>query len=69
MAKRIGKLQALVAIEHSILVAVWNMITTGSYYTELGFDYYTKRNPERTERNAIRQLQSLGYEVTLKRTA
>jgi len=69
LIKRLGKLQALVAIQHSILVTVWNMISTGAYYTEPGPDYYARHNPERTERNAIRQLQSLGYEVTLKRTA
>ena len=69
LAKRLGNLQALVAIEHTILVTVWNMITTGAYYTEAGPDYYLRHNPERTERNAIRQLRALGYEVTLKRTA
>ena len=45
------------------------MISTGAYYTDPGPDYYARHQPERTERNAIRQLQSLGYEVTLKRTA
>ncbi len=69
LAKRLGNLQALVAIEHTILVTVWNMITTGAYYTEAGPDYYLRHHPERTERNAIRQLRALGYEVTLKRTA
>jgi transposase len=69
LVRRLGKLQALVAIEHTILVAVWNMITNGTYYIDAGADYYTGHNPERTERNAIRQLQSLGYQVTLQRTA
>lgn len=69
LVRRLGKLQALVAIEHAILVAVWNMASTGAYYDDPGPDYYARHNPERAERNAIHQLRSLGYEVTLKRTA
>lgn len=69
LAKRLGKPQALVAIEHALLIAIWNMISTGAYYTDPGPDYYIRHNPERTQHNAIRQLQALGYEVTLNRTA
>ena len=61
LAKRLGNLQALVAIEHTILVTVWNMITTGAYYTEAGPDYYLRHHPERTERNAIR---NFGHSAT-----
>jgi hypothetical protein len=38
-------------------------------YDGPGADYYTRRDPERTRRNAINQLQRLGYQVTLTPTA
>lgn len=66
LAKSRGKAKAVVAIEHTLLTLVWTMLTTGSYYQEPGPDYYTRRNPERTKNHAIRQLQTLGYNVTLQ---
>ena len=61
-----GNAKALVAIEHTLLTLVWSMLTTGSYYNEPGPDYYTRRSPERSKNHAIRQLEALGYNVTLK---
>jgi transposase len=65
IATRRGPLPAIVAIEHSILTAVWNMLTDGKKYTDLGGDYYTQRDPIRAKHKAIRQLQALGYQVTI----
>jgi len=58
-------LQALVAIEHTILVAAWNMLTTGEAWHELGVDYYDHRNPDQLKRRALRSLRGLGYDVEL----
>lgn len=58
-------LKALVAIEHTILVAVWNMLTTGEAWHELGTDYYDHRNPDQLKRRALRSLRGLGYDVEL----
>jgi transposase len=66
IASRRGPLRAIVAIEHSILMAVWNMLAAGKKYTDLGGDYYTQRDPLRAKQKAIRQLQALGYQVTIK---
>jgi transposase len=65
IAARGGTKRANVAIQHSILVAIWNMAGTGEVYTDLGADYHRNRNPERSKRNAINQLQALGFEVSL----
>jgi transposase len=65
IAARRGPKKALVAIEHAILVAIWNMAHTGALYDDPGADYYTRRDPERARRNAVNQLQRLGYQVTL----
>nr|WP_235849905.1 IS110 family transposase [Mycolicibacterium doricum] len=66
IAARRGPMKALVAVEHSILTAMWNMLTNGEFYRDLGADYYTARQPTRTKAKAISQLETLGYRVTLE---
>jgi transposase len=66
LAGRRGKSKAIMATQHSILVAIWSMAQTGALYDDLGADYYTRIQPVRTKRRAIRQLQELGYTVTLQ---
>jgi transposase len=65
IASRRGPKKANVAIQHSMLIAIWHMGTTGTIYNDPGADYYTRLNPERTRTRAIRQLESMGYRVTL----
>ena len=62
---RSGRPKAIVALEHTILTAVWNMLTTGECYTDPGADFYAHLNPAATKSKAIRTLKSLGYTVTL----
>lgn len=69
LAARRGKGKAIVATQHSILVTIWSMAQTGALYDDLGADYYTRIQPLRTKRRAIRQLQELGYTVTLQPTS
>ena len=59
-------MKALVAVEHSILIASWHMLTNGELYTDPGPDYFVKRRPTQTQARAIHQLESLGYTVTLE---
>jgi hypothetical protein len=65
IAARRGPMKALVAIEHAMLTAIWNMLTNTATYRDPGADYYTRLNPDRARNRAIDQLQQLGYEVTL----
>lgn len=65
LVTRRGKPRAIVAIEHSILTAVWHMLRNGEAYEELGTDYYTCRDPQRTRNRAIRDLEALGYQVVI----
>ena len=69
IATRRGPQKANVAIQHAILVAIWNMGTSGTFYQDPGGDYFTRLNPERARTRAIRQLESLGYAVTLAGTS
>ena len=57
---------ALVAIEHKMLTDAWNMLVNGVFYREPGPDYYTRHHPGKTKTKAIKQLESLGYKVTLE---
>ncbi|HEY5788782.1 MAG TPA: IS110 family transposase [Microlunatus sp.] len=62
---RHGYSKALVATEHSIVTVIWHILTNGDYYQDLGSDYYAKRNPERTLRRKIKDLEAAGYAVTM----
>jgi transposase len=65
IAARRGPKKANVAIQHSMLIAIWHMATTGTLYDDPGADYYTRLNPERARTRAIHQLEAMGYRVTL----
>ncbi|MGW6257701.1 hypothetical protein [Streptomyces sp. NPDC055085] len=65
LTARRGMMKALVAVEHSIITAIWHMLTSHKPYHELGGAYFTSRDPERSTRRAITQLNQLGYRVTL----
>jgi transposase len=63
---RRGPMKALVAVERAMLVAAHEMLTTGAFYRELGANYYTPRRPAAIKANAVRQLEALGFAVTLE---
>lgn len=65
IAARRGPKKALVAIERVILTATWNMLANGEIYTDPGPDYYLRRDPDKARNRAVRQLKTLGYEVSL----
>jgi transposase len=69
LARRIGKKKAAVAVAHSILVICWHLLTHNADYTDLGGDYFTRRNPDRQRDRLIQQLHGLGYRVTLDKVA
>ena len=60
-----GPVKAIVAIEHAMLIAIWNMLTTGAHYCDPGDDFYARLNPDKTKNRALDQLRRMGYEVTL----
>lgn len=71
LARRIGKLKALVAVARSILVIVWHLLSDPtSRYRDLGPSFFDNHvRPERRRNNHIRQLEALGYKVTLEPAA
>ena len=57
---------ALGAVKHSMLCAIWHMLTNGELYRDLGADYPRRRDPERTTKRLIAQLEALGHTVTIQ---
>jgi transposase len=67
VVRRRGKLKALVAIARTLLVIIWHLLADrAARYSDLGPDYYaSKLDASRKARSHIRQLEALGYTVTL----
>lgn len=57
---------AQVAIEHKMLIDAYNMLLNGTFYRDPGPDYYTRHHPAKSKAKAIKQLETLGYKVTLE---
>jgi transposase len=70
LVKRIGRKRAIVAIAHSILIAIWWMLTEDCDYQDLGGDFYDRfNNTEAETRRLVRRLEHLGHHVTIDTTA
>ncbi len=71
IARRRGKKKAIVAVGRSILVIIWHLLSDDqARFHDLGADFYdTHAGTEHAKRNHIRQLQALGYRVTLEPAA
>jgi transposase len=71
LAKRRGTKKAIVAVGRSILIIVWHLLADPTArFHDLGAGFYdTRVNAERTKRNHVRQLEALGYRVTLEPAA
>jgi len=67
LARRRGKLKALVAVARSILVIAWHLLSArDARFHDLGSDYYTSRiDKNRKTRSHVRQLEAPGYSVAL----
>jgi transposase len=71
IARPRGAKKAIVAVGRSILVIVWHLLSDPTArFHDLGAGFYdTRINADRTRRNHIRQLEALGYKVTLEPAA
>ena len=71
LARRRGKKKAIVAVGRSILVIIWHLLADpDTRFHELGADHYNRHvNTLAKRRNHIRQLEALGYKVTLEPAA
>ena len=67
IASRRGPMKANVAIQHSMLIAIWHMGRDGTLYEDPGADFFTRLHPERAKNRALHQLEAMGYNGTLDR--
>ncbi|GAB3542145.1 IS110 family transposase [Arthrobacter tecti] len=67
IARRRGNKRAVVAVGRSILTIIWHVLNDPNIrFNDLGVDYYAcHTNPETSKRNHVRQLEALGFNVTL----
>lgn len=64
--KRRGNKRAIVAVAHSMLIAIYHMLKYGEGYKELGSDYYYRYvDREAQVQTYIRKLNELGYAAKL----
>ncbi len=71
IARRRGTKRAIVAVGRSILIIVWHLLSDPTVrFHDLGPGFYdTRANTDRQKRNHVRQLEALGYKVTLEPAA
>lgn len=64
-----GHKKAVVAVAHQMLEIAYYVMRDGVTYHELGPDYFVRRDRERTIRRSVKQLEALGYRVTIEQAA
>lgn len=69
IAARRGAKRAAVAVGHSILVALHQMLSTGAMYEDLGATWFDERDRRAIVRRSVQRLEGLGYKVTLETAA
>ena len=71
LVRRRGKKKAIVAVGRSMLVIIWHLLANpNTDFHDLGADHYDRHiNTHAKQRNYVRQLEALGYRVTLEPAA
>ncbi len=71
IARRRGKKKAIVAVGRSLLVIIWHLLADpNTRFRDLGADHYDRHfDTNAKKRNHVRQLEALGYRVTLEAVA
>jgi transposase len=71
IARRRGTKKAIVAVGRSILIIIWHLLSDPTArFHDLGPGFYdTRIDADRRKRNHVRQLEALGYKVTLQPAA
>jgi transposase len=66
IAARRGKSRAVVAVGHSILIAISYMLTRNEPYHVLGAQYFDEHERDHVQRRLVHRLERLGFAVTLE---
>ena len=66
---RRGAKRAIIAVAHAILVTIYHLLKDGTVYQDMGSDYFDRPDREAIAKRTVRQLERLGYKVTLEAPA
>jgi transposase len=66
---RHGAKKAAIAVAASILTTVYHMLRDGTYYQDLGPEYFTRRNPAQAAARLANRIRNLGYHVEIRAAA
>lgn len=70
LAGRRGKKRAAIAVGHTLLEVIYHLLKDPyARYQDLGGDYFDRLDPQRLCRHLVRRIESLGYAVTVTKTA
>jgi transposase len=69
LSRRLGKKKAIVAVAHTMIIAVWHVLTNDRNYHDLGSGWYDAWDPKARTQSLIRQLEALGHHVVLQPAA
>jgi transposase len=65
LAFRRGKKRAAVALAQTLLIIVYHLLAKAEKYQDLGGTYFETLDQEKKEQRLVRQLEKLGFEVSL----
>ena len=66
LAARRGKKRAIVAVAHSLLMAVYHILRDGVPYHDLGPQHFDRLHPMQLAQHLVKRLERLGHKVTLE---
>ena len=66
LAARRGKKRAIVAVAHSLLIAVYHILRDGVPYHDLGPQHFDRLHPTQLAQQLVKRLERLGHKVTLE---
>jgi len=66
---RRGGKKAIVAVAHTLLVIVYHVLAEETTYQELGGNYFDEHDCQAIQKQLVRRLEQLGYDVTLAPTS
>lgn len=68
LAARRGKKRAVIAVAHSLLVAIYRVLKDGLVFQDLGATHFERQNRDAIVRRSLHRLEMLGYRVTVEAT-
>ena len=69
LAVKRGKNRAVVAVAHSMLIAIYNMLAFDVPFRDLGEDYYNHFNTEKKINHYLKKLKNLGWQPPITASA